>query len=749
MANKIAGLTIEIGGETTRLTTALGEVNKHSRDLKSELKEVEKLLKLDPGNAELLAQKQRLLAESVENTKNKLDTLKEAERQAQEQFARGEIGENQYRAIQREVIATQQELGRLETQLDDVNNKWKNTADGFDKFGKKTVEVGKGLTKNVTAPILAVGAASIVAFNEVDGALDTIVTKTGATGEAMEEFEQSFRNIAKTMPVDLQAVGDAIGEVNTQFGFTGEVLEKASEQMLKFAEINGQDVTSSSIASKNAMEAFGLSASDLDLILDSVTKTAQNTGVSTDKIFDSVVKGAPQLKSLGLDFSQSAEMMGRFEQKGLDGTKALSYMAKAQLTFAKDGITLSDGLESLTKRIINSKSETEQLTIASEYFGTKGASFMLDAVKRGALDFKDLAGAAESASGAVTNTFEEALDPIDKFKTAMNNIKLVGSDIATTLQEVLVPFMDKLVEKLQGATDWFRNLSPKMQEMIIKIALVAAAIGPLLIIIGKISIGIGAVINIGLKLAPLLANLGGIAGIASTAMGALSAAFAFLISPIGLAIAAVVALIAFVVLLIKHWDKVIEATKKVANILIESWTKALDWTKDTFKKIYETVLEWINKAIDFVKELPEKMVQVGKDIIQGIIDGIKEKFKALKDGIKNIADSITGTFKKILGIASPSKVFRGFGENVGDGLALGIKDSLSNLKNVSLEMSNVVMPNIKNGTSSISNSANSTMQEVKQEITVNVKADDLNQMSDVIRLFDNFKQTKRAGVVSG
>ena len=106
MANKIKGLTIAINGETTGLDKALSGVNKKSRDLQSELREVERLLKLDPGNTELLAQKQKLLADAVASTKEKLETLKVAAQQAQEQLAKGEINEEQFRALEREVVKT-------------------------------------------------------------------------------------------------------------------------------------------------------------------------------------------------------------------------------------------------------------------------------------------------------------------------------------------------------------------------------------------------------------------------------------------------------------------------------------------------------------------------------------------------------------------------------------------------------------------------------------------------------------------
>lgn len=121
MAGKIAGITIEIGGDVKPLNKALEGVNKKSKDLQSELKDVNKLLKFDPKNTELLAQKQTLLSKSITNTKEKLESLKKAEKQVQDQFKRGEIGEEQYRALQREIVHAEQDLKGLETQAKESN----------------------------------------------------------------------------------------------------------------------------------------------------------------------------------------------------------------------------------------------------------------------------------------------------------------------------------------------------------------------------------------------------------------------------------------------------------------------------------------------------------------------------------------------------------------------------------------------------------------------------------------------------
>jgi len=129
MASNIKGITVEINGETSALDKALKGVNQTSYDLKKELKEVEKALKLDPTNAVLLAQKQELLAKSVTNTKEKLETLKLAEQQAQAKFAEGKISEDQYRALQREVINTQAALDDLEDKAKTSNITLKGVAE--------------------------------------------------------------------------------------------------------------------------------------------------------------------------------------------------------------------------------------------------------------------------------------------------------------------------------------------------------------------------------------------------------------------------------------------------------------------------------------------------------------------------------------------------------------------------------------------------------------------------------------------
>src|SRR5690606_38837 len=142
--------------------------------------------------------------------------------------------------------------------------------------------------------------------------------------------------------------------------------EDAAAQAIKFSAINGQDVSKAAIDARRAIEAFQLETKDLGMVLDAVTKTAQDTGQSTEVLFDRVTKGAPQLKDLNLDFAQSVALMGSLEQAGVDSSKALSHLSRAQVNAAKDGKDLTTGLAELIQHIGEAGSQAEALTIATE-----------------------------------------------------------------------------------------------------------------------------------------------------------------------------------------------------------------------------------------------------------------------------------------------------------------------------------------------------------------------------------------------
>ncbi len=228
-ANKIKGLTIEIGGETTGLNKALGEVNKQTRDIQKELRDVDRLLKLDPKNTELIAQKQKLLGDAIDGTKEKLETLRDAEKQVQQQFQRGEVGEEQYRAIQREIVKAEQDLKNLDKKLKDTNDKWKDIGTGMKKVGDKMSDIGGKMTSRVTAPIVGGMTLAVESTRELREDMARLETNAQQAGAGVGEAEAALKNlnqISDETDSNIEALSNLMAS-----GITGNALTQAVDDL--------------------------------------------------------------------------------------------------------------------------------------------------------------------------------------------------------------------------------------------------------------------------------------------------------------------------------------------------------------------------------------------------------------------------------------------------------------------------------------------------------------------------------------
>lgn len=327
MAKKIKGITIEIGGETRPLEKALSNVNKKTRDLQGELRSVERLLKLDPGNTELLAQKHKLLAESVNNTKDKLKTLKKAEKEVQEQFRQGKIGEEQYRLIQREVIATEQRIESLEKQLGEVNNKWKNAADGLDRFGKKATEIGKNMSMTVTAPVVAAGAAAFKVASDMEDAMGATEQIFGKSANSMKKWAKDLESYYGIASGEALEYGNMMGSMLQNIGgLTEEEAAKQAQTLIKLAgdltAMYGgttQDavraLTGALKGNNTMLDNYGMAASDALI----KTKAVEMGLISEGKTMDLATKQAATL-ALIMEQSGAAQGQAAREAKGASGS---------------------------------------------------------------------------------------------------------------------------------------------------------------------------------------------------------------------------------------------------------------------------------------------------------------------------------------------------------------------------------------------------------------------------------------------
>lgn len=523
-----------------------GEVN-YSKTIKEINREIN-LAATEYKNQVSAMDKDATATEKLTAAKKKLENqLSLAEKRTEllrEQYEKSVEETGKYSAesekLYKKMLESETGQNKLKAALDETNEALKEQGDvsidtakklqKIEEAGEKVSNVGKKMSVGVTAPIVAAGAAGLAAFSEVDEALDTIITKTGATGDVADSLATSFENVGSNTHLELQTVGEAIGEVNTQFGFMDKKLEDSTNYILQFAEINGTDVSQSAIYARQAIEAYDLSYDDLNKVLDVTTKTSQNTGQAVDSLFDSAIKGAPQIKQLGLSFGEGVTLMGQFEQAGVDGNAALSSLSKATVAYAKDGKSLSEGLGELQDKIKNASSETDAINAAAEVFGTKGGPRMADAIRRGTLNLEDLAKIADESQGSVGETFEATLDPIDKSNQAMNNAKLALADVGESVQISLLPFFEMAIDALKSFKGWWDSLDQGTKNWIITLAGIAAVIGPALVVIGtlmssvtKITAGVKDLATVWSGLGKLFGLSGGWFAVAAIAIAALVA----------------------------------------------------------------------------------------------------------------------------------------------------------------------------------------------------------------------------------
>lgn len=642
MADRIKGITVQIGGDTTGLSKALSGVNKQIKDTQSQLKDVNKLLKLDPGNVKMLEQKQRLLSDAVSESKSKLDALKGAEEQVKQQFKDGIIDQSQMDAFNRELVSAQQDFDTATAKAHEfggvVAQEMQVAGAAVSAVGEKISGVGEKLAP-VSGAAVAVGAASIAAFNELDAGYDTIITKTGATGDQLDSLEQSMRNVFGSLPISAEEAGIAIGEVNTRFGVTGDELEELSTQFIEFAKINGTDLNGSIDAVDAIMTKYGVDASHTGEVLGLLTKAGQDTGISMDTLESALSTNGATLKEMGLDLTGSINLLAEFEANGVDATTAIAGLKKAQQNATAEGKSLQDALGETIQNIKDATDETDALQIATDLFGKKGAAEMTQAIREGRLSVDDLTASLGDYATTVEDTFNATLDPPDRAAVALNNLKIAGAELGDTIMTAVAPILEDLISKIQDLVAWFSSLDESQKQTIVVIGAIVAAAAPAIIMISKVVTGVGDVITTAGRLVGFITGT-----VVPGITGALSGLFAFLAANpvvliIGIVTAAILGLVAFIGI---KGDEIQVLLQKLDDFL--QGVFATDWTK-----IFGGVLgEALNMFFADVKNIWDSI----KKVLDGIIDFIRGVFSGDWERVwKGIVEIFSGVFGGLAAVA--------------------------------------------------------------------------------------------------
>lgn len=737
MPNRIRGITVEIGGDTQGLSKALSGVNKEIRTTQSQLKDVERLLKLDPGNTELLRQKYELLNDSIESTEEKLDSLREAEKQVQQQFDRGEVSQDQYNGLQREIIATEQALGRLQNEARDTENR----INGIDE---KPIEQVEDAAEDAGDALRDAGDdASHFGDMLKAGAIVEGVSGLVDSMSQLADETRDYQRIMGSLEVSSERAGYSAEETaqtyRTLYGVLGDdqtaATTTANLQALGFAQEDLKDLTNAAIG---AWATYGDSI-PIDGLAESINETIQAGQVTGN--FADVLNWAGTSED---DFNDKLE-------NAADSTERANIVMEE---LARQGLV--EAGEAWQK---NNESLVESNQAAADFQDTMAEmseriSPVLTAVQNGinqllgslldmteGIDFSAVGERIEAGFSFVINTilpklrdgFQWILDNREALVTALIAIGsavttyMAGQQVAafatTTLPKIISGF-STFFTTLSGGGGVFAALTAAINPVTLAIAGIAAAVG---VVVGAFATlwntseefrtNITAIWNqlvttfqtftqgIVDRLNELGFNFENIGQVIQAAWQALCDFLAPVFEGAFQAVATIFDTITnailgvldfFIGVFTGDWEQALNGIKEFWGSIWDGICGIFETIIDTLMGIGEVILNWFgttwedalngvkdfftniwNGIVDFFSGLPGRMADIGYNIVTGIWNGISGAAGWLWNQISGFCSNIVNGIKSFFGINSPSKLMEdAVGKWLPPGIAVGFEDAM-------------------------------------------------------------------------
>nr|DAY58488.1 MAG TPA: minor tail protein [Caudoviricetes sp.] len=713
LPNRIQGITVEIGGDTQGLSKALSGVNKEIRTTQSQLKDVERLLKIDPGNTELLRQKYELLNDSIDSTEEKLDALKKAEKQVQQQFERGEVFQDQYNGLQREIIATEQALGRLQDEAkdtqrridgidedpvedvkkaaDDAGDALKDAGDDASHFGDmlKAGAIVEGVSSLVDS--MSQLAEETKEYQKIMGSLEVSSEKAGYTaGETADTYRQLYGVLgddqtAATTTANLQALGfsqerltqmtnAAIGAWAT-YGDSIPIdgLAESINEIIQAGQVTGTFA--------DVLNWAGTSEDDFNSRLENAADSTERANIVMEEL------ARQGLMEAGEAWQKNNESLVESNQAAADFQDTMAKMSERispVLTAVQDGVNLL--LQSLLDM-------TENVDFSAIADGISNAfSYVVDNVFPAVqtafqwiIDNAGLVAAGIVGIGTAMATFkavtliQSAVSAWQKYKAATegatvaqwllnaaqnaNPIGLIISAVAALVaafiylwntcegfREFWINLGATLLSALQTAVDAIVNFFTVTIPTAFTDAVTAA---------GEFIANIGAWFaqlpgTIGEWLSQTVSNIG--AWAANIAQQALEAASTFLSN------------------VVSFFQQL---PGKVLGFLSSVIQNVVSFAADMGSKALEAGRDFFDNLVNIISKLPSRMLSIGGDIVRGIWNGISGAASWLWDQISGFCSNIVSNIANFFHIGSPSKLMADeIGKWLPPGIAVGFEGAM-------------------------------------------------------------------------
>ena len=557
--------------------------------------------------------------------------------------------------------------------------------------GKKLTSAGSTLTKSVTVPIVGLGTAAIKTSSDFESAMSKVSAISGATGTDLNKLNKKAQEMGSKTKFSATEAANAFEYMAMAGWKTGDMLD-GIEGIMNLAAASGEDLATTSDIVTDALTAFGLSAKDSGHFADVLAKTSSSANTNVSMLGESFKYVAPVAGALGYSAEDTAIALGLMANAGIKGSQAgtalrssISRLVKptddAAAMMDKYGISLTntDGTMKPLGEVMNTLreklgglSEAEQAQAAATLFGQEAMSGMLAIINASDSDYQSLTDSIYNADGAAQQMADTMLNNLSGQLTLL---KSALEGLAIQFGEILMPYIKQFVGWLQNLVQKLQEMTPEQKEQIVKWAAFAAAIGPVLVVVGKLITGIGGVISAFGKIPAVISSAKAAFTAVSAAIGGISAPVVAVVAVIGVLVAAFVNLWKtneeFRNNITAIWDGIKAKFEAFGQGIVdrlnalgfdfENFTQVVKAIWDGFcavlAPVFEGVFNYISIVIGTVLDVITGILDVFIGLFTGNWDqcwnGVKGIFEAVWNGIKdwftNILNVIKGVFDVVLG----------------------------------------------------------------------------------------------------
>lgn len=623
MAGAVKGITIEFRGETTKLQSAINTLRKESKGLDNEMKAINRSLKFNPKSVDLWKQKQTVLNQQLKDTDTRLQELKKARDQLD--AAKVDRTSAEYRELEREIIKNENVQKRLNAELRSIPSaQVRALGETFKETGQKMKDAGSYMTQHFSAPIAAGFAASTKLALDFDDAMAKVSTIADQSQVPIADLRSGIMDLSNESGKGSQELAEAAYQALSASVETKDVVGFLKDAT-GLAKAGFLDTADSVDVLTTIMNAYGYSAEDAEKIASQLIQTQNDGKTTVNELAGAMGQVIPTASALNIPLEQLNASYVILTKQGINTANSTTYLNGMFTELADGGSTVSQILQDKTGKtfgqlmqdgytlgdvmgILNESVDGDSEAFLNLWGNTRAGKGALALLNGGVEEFNAEADKMYDASGNVATALENLDTPGAHARKALNELKNAVIEIGdrlTPVVQAIADFATQLIEKWDA-------LSPQAQNVILTIAGIVAAVGPLLLVLGTIVTSIGNLLIFG----PMI--IGAISGFVG-ALGAVMAAIGPVILVIG-------ALIAAGVMLYKHWDEIKAwAIQTWTNIKIAVIKKIVDLKTEAAMKFAE-IKENARQAWENVKNAIVTPIQAAKDKVKGIIDKIKGLF---------------------------------------------------------------------------------------------------------------------------